>query len=185
MVFQNLNKEAIDCIDDKLIELYKKFEQGIETEQDIKEHEELIKPIFSNNMVFLRQYLGFVSRMKAYTREEFAKLLNNSPITVKWWELGNGIPNYYSIKSILRVVNETLQFDPPLNAGDLFCRNITRYILQRSRKRNQNIDKLINLLLCMDQSERKRFINQAIQQIQQIHIGIQGGIHERNLQKKE
>jgi len=169
MVFQiDETRQAVLDIEQELQPLYEKFAQNEEEESDIQEYEQQIREFFSRNVAFLRQYLGFVTRMEAFSRDEFAELLGVSPATVKWWELAKGLPNYSSVRALLRLTNKVLQLEQPFHYGDIYCRNIARSIIQKVPARLNGINALVQALSGMPQEERRRFITSALNNISEL-----------------
>jgi len=119
-------KQALE----RLKPLFNKMIQRREDETDIQENASDIIPIFSKNVAAIRNILGFDQRMEAFSRIEFAKLLDISLPTLKHWELGKGLPNHYSLRRLCSLVNDRIKPISPVLPAHLYCTNLSRSLTE-------------------------------------------------------
>jgi PAS domain S-box-containing protein len=107
----------------KLEPLYKKAIQK-ETVERTEEETELCKKLFGQNVLFLRTYVGFVTKGSPYDQQIFADLIAVSKPGLRRWEGGQVIPNKLSLRSLAQFANMTLKTPIPIEPAHLLYRNI-------------------------------------------------------------
>jgi PAS domain S-box-containing protein len=107
----------------KLDPLFKKAIHK-ETVERTEEETELCKKLFGQNVLFLRTYIGFVTKGSPYDQQVFADLIAVSKPGLRRWEGGQVIPNKLSLRALAQFANMTLKTPIPLEPAHLLYRNI-------------------------------------------------------------
>ena len=103
--------------------LFKKAIQR-ETVERTEAETELCKKLFGQNVLFLRTYIGFVTKGSPYDQQVFADLIDVSKPGLRRWEGGQVIPNKLSQRALAQFANMTLKTPIPLEPAHLLYRNI-------------------------------------------------------------
>ena len=120
MVKQSINTDAIV---EKLHPLFLRMMAG----ENVKRSEEESTPcrqLFSRNVLFLRTYLGFITKGAPHDQLEFASIIGISPPGLRRWEGAEVIPNELSLRALSKYANEVLKTPIPIQNAHLLYRNL-------------------------------------------------------------
>ena len=114
--------EMTDYID-RLIPMFEAL-MGGESYHRSEGETRMAKTLLGTNVLFLRTYLGFVTKGEPYEQKEFAALLGLSSAGLRKWENGEVIPNELSLRAVVLLANQVLKTPQTIEVGHLLCKNL-------------------------------------------------------------